>query len=249
MLVRLPAAASPGCRRCCCCSLQVLFAGSFAFLRKNLFLFPAITVVLAAPGAARRRFTMLALSSLSNSSRFVGILYAGVDLLHGRRSSGRCCGITGSSALSLALVRPRPSSRSATSSSASSRATTRRWPRLVHRDARPDRRCRSRCSSAGCAAWRWSHERAPSRCTPTTSRSGTGRSSASTTSRVSVPAGHHRAARAERRRQVHVHEADDRAAEAEQGHASRCSASRSGATRGCTSASGSARSRTRSTSG
>jgi ABC-type transport system involved in multi-copper enzyme maturation permease subunit len=57
--------------------LQVLFAGSFAFLRANLFLFPAITV-----GALLQvivaTFTMLALSSLSKSSRYVGILYAGI---------------------------------------------------------------------------------------------------------------------------------------------------------------------------
>lgn len=57
--------------------IQVMFAGSFAFLRANLFLFPAITLgsllqVLLAT------FTMLALSSLSKSSRFVGILYAGI---------------------------------------------------------------------------------------------------------------------------------------------------------------------------
>lgn len=56
--------------------VQIVFAGSFAFARANLFLFPAITlysliqVLLAS-------FTMLALSSLSNSSRYVGILYAG----------------------------------------------------------------------------------------------------------------------------------------------------------------------------
>ena len=57
--------------------VQVMFAGSFAFLSKNLFLFPAITVgsllqVLLAT------FTMLALSSLSKSSRYVGILYTGI---------------------------------------------------------------------------------------------------------------------------------------------------------------------------
>ncbi len=51
--------------------LQVAFAGSFTFLRANLFLFPALTlasflqVIVAS-------FTMLALSSLSNSSRYVG---------------------------------------------------------------------------------------------------------------------------------------------------------------------------------
>jgi len=56
--------------------LQIAFSGSFTFLRENFYLFPAVTVfsflqvLLAA-------FTMLALSSLSNSSRYVAILYAG----------------------------------------------------------------------------------------------------------------------------------------------------------------------------
>lgn len=59
--------------------VQILFAGSFAFVQKNLFLFPAITVfsfvqVLVAS------FAMLALSSLSKSSRFVAVMYAGVIL-------------------------------------------------------------------------------------------------------------------------------------------------------------------------
>jgi ABC-2 type transport system permease protein len=57
--------------------VQVSFAGNFTFFRNNLFLFPAITlfsfidIVLAAS-------TMLALSSLSKSSRYVAILYAAV---------------------------------------------------------------------------------------------------------------------------------------------------------------------------
>jgi ABC-2 type transport system permease protein len=55
--------------------VQIVFSGSFRFFLDNLFLFPAITVfafiqVLAVSMA------MLALSSLSNSSRYVGILYA-----------------------------------------------------------------------------------------------------------------------------------------------------------------------------
>src|SRR4029079_15888831 len=54
--------------------IQVLFAGSFAFLKKNLFLFPAITVA-AALQVILATFTMLALSSLSKSARYVGILY------------------------------------------------------------------------------------------------------------------------------------------------------------------------------
>ncbi|HEX7139544.1 MAG TPA: ABC transporter permease subunit [Vicinamibacterales bacterium] len=57
--------------------VQIAFAGSFAFIGANFYLFPAITlfafvqVVLVAS-------TMLALSSLSNSSRYVGILYTAV---------------------------------------------------------------------------------------------------------------------------------------------------------------------------
>jgi ABC-type transport system involved in multi-copper enzyme maturation permease subunit len=55
--------------------VQIMFSGSFRFFLDNLFLFPAITVfsfiqILTMAAA------MLALSSLSNSSRYVGILYA-----------------------------------------------------------------------------------------------------------------------------------------------------------------------------
>ncbi len=57
--------------------VEVLFAGSFTFIRQNIFLLPAITLfsllqVLLASA------TMLALSSMSKSSRFVGIMYAGL---------------------------------------------------------------------------------------------------------------------------------------------------------------------------
>jgi len=57
--------------------LQVMFAGSFTFLKANLFLFPAITVA-SLLQVILATFTMLALSSLSKSSRYVGILYAGI---------------------------------------------------------------------------------------------------------------------------------------------------------------------------
>jgi ABC-type transport system involved in multi-copper enzyme maturation permease subunit len=57
--------------------VQVMFAGSFAFVSKNLFLFPAITVA-SLLQALLATFTMLALSSLSKSSRYVAILYAGI---------------------------------------------------------------------------------------------------------------------------------------------------------------------------
>jgi ABC-2 type transport system permease protein len=57
--------------------VQIMFAGSFAFVRDNIFLLPAITLfsllqVLVASS------TMLALSSMSKSSRFVGVMYAGL---------------------------------------------------------------------------------------------------------------------------------------------------------------------------
>jgi ABC-2 type transport system permease protein len=57
--------------------IQIVFSGSFKFFLDNLFLFPAITIfsliqVVAVSSA------MLALSSLSNSSRYVGVLYTGL---------------------------------------------------------------------------------------------------------------------------------------------------------------------------
>jgi len=131
--------------------LQMLFAGSFVFIRKNIFLFPAITIfafvqVLAAS------FAMLALSSLSKSSRFVAILYAGIvfsprrstQLSGASRAAPRCRG-----------SRSRPiSSRSGAWSSGPSRPTTRRggsrWSRSSCSSA-----CRSWCWNGACAAWRW----------------------------------------------------------------------------------------------
>jgi ABC-2 type transport system permease protein len=55
--------------------VQALFAGSFAFVTDHLFLFPAITL-LSFLQVVMVSAAMLALSSLSNSSRYVGILYA-----------------------------------------------------------------------------------------------------------------------------------------------------------------------------
>jgi ABC-2 type transport system permease protein len=57
--------------------VQVMFSGDFSFFLDNIFLFPAITLsafIQTITAAA----TMLALSSLSKSSRYVGVLYAGV---------------------------------------------------------------------------------------------------------------------------------------------------------------------------
>lgn len=56
-------------------AVQVLFSGSLAFVRENLLLVPAITLF-AWLEAGVVSLAMLALSSLSKSSRFVGILYA-----------------------------------------------------------------------------------------------------------------------------------------------------------------------------
>jgi ABC-2 type transport system permease protein len=55
--------------------VQILFRGSFDFVRANLYLIPAITL-LSFLEALMISASMLALSSLSKSSRYVGILYA-----------------------------------------------------------------------------------------------------------------------------------------------------------------------------
>jgi ABC-2 type transport system permease protein len=57
--------------------VQVVFAGNFEFLTANAYLFPAITIY-AAIEVAMTSTTMLALSSLSTNSRFVGIIYTGL---------------------------------------------------------------------------------------------------------------------------------------------------------------------------
>ena len=57
--------------------VQVVFAGNFEFLTANAYLFPAITLY-AALEVSMTSTTMLALSSLSTNSRFVGIMYTGL---------------------------------------------------------------------------------------------------------------------------------------------------------------------------
>jgi ABC-type transport system involved in multi-copper enzyme maturation permease subunit len=78
--------------------LEVAFKGSFEFVRNNLFLFPAITVA-SFLQALLATFTMLALSSLSKSSRYVGILYAGI-IFFTAAIYGVLYAITGDSSLS-----------------------------------------------------------------------------------------------------------------------------------------------------
>jgi ABC-2 type transport system permease protein len=58
-------------------AIQVMFAGSFTFFLQNLFLLPAITVY-SVVQVTSVGIAMLALSSLSRSSRYVGVLYAGL---------------------------------------------------------------------------------------------------------------------------------------------------------------------------
>lgn len=77
--------------------IQIMFSGSFTFFLDNLFLFPAITVfsflqVIAVASA------MLALSSLSKSSRYVGVLYAGL-IFFSQALYGIVFGITRDSSL------------------------------------------------------------------------------------------------------------------------------------------------------
>jgi ABC-2 type transport system permease protein len=76
--------------------LQVLFAGDPSFLRANLFLLPAITFF-SAVQVLVAAMTMLALSALSNSRRFVSLMYAGLVFFSGAIYQA-LRGITGSSA-------------------------------------------------------------------------------------------------------------------------------------------------------
>jgi ABC-2 type transport system permease protein len=78
--------------------VQVSFAGSLTFPKSNLYLFPAITL-LSFVEAAMVSAAMLALSSLSNNSRFVGILYAGL-IFFSDALFGVLRAVTGESSLS-----------------------------------------------------------------------------------------------------------------------------------------------------
>jgi ABC-2 type transport system permease protein len=77
--------------------VQILFAGSFAFVGANLYLIPAITLT-AFVEALTMSLAMLALSSLSRSSRYVGILYAAL-LFFTQAVTVVLRGVTGNSAL------------------------------------------------------------------------------------------------------------------------------------------------------
>jgi ABC-type transport system involved in multi-copper enzyme maturation permease subunit len=78
--------------------LKVIFDGNFTFLRNNLFLVPAITTA-SLLQVSLAAFTMLALSSLSKSARYVGILYVGITFFTAA-IYGALYAITGSSRVS-----------------------------------------------------------------------------------------------------------------------------------------------------
>src|SRR5262245_14647648 len=56
--------------------MQIAFSGSFSFIRGNMFIVPAI-ILASLVRVIVAAFTMLALSSLSKSSRYVAVLYTG----------------------------------------------------------------------------------------------------------------------------------------------------------------------------
>jgi ABC-type transport system involved in multi-copper enzyme maturation permease subunit len=76
--------------------VQAIFAGSLTFIRNNAYLLPAITLFSLAQ-VLLASTTMLALSSLSRSSRFVGVMYAGLMFFTAALFQA-LRGITGSSA-------------------------------------------------------------------------------------------------------------------------------------------------------
>ncbi len=78
--------------------LHMAFTGSLTFLRQNFYLFPAVTVF-AFLQVLVSAFLMLALSSMSKSSRYVAILYAGVYFFS-QAVYGVIYAVTGSSRLS-----------------------------------------------------------------------------------------------------------------------------------------------------
>ncbi len=78
--------------------VQVILSGSFEFLQKNLFVIPAI-IVASVLQVVLASVTMLALSSLSKSARFVAIMYVGI-LFFTKAVFGVLYAITGTSAVS-----------------------------------------------------------------------------------------------------------------------------------------------------
>lgn len=78
--------------------VQVAFAGNFVFLRANAYLFPAITLF-SLIEVVMVSMCMLALSSLSTSGRFVGILYTAL-IFFSDALSGVMRAVTGGTSMS-----------------------------------------------------------------------------------------------------------------------------------------------------
>src|SRR5215510_7317616 len=78
--------------------LEVVFAGNFTFLQANAYLFPAITLF-SLVEVVTASVSMLALSSLSTNSRFVGILYTAL-IFFSNALYGVMRAVTGSSTVS-----------------------------------------------------------------------------------------------------------------------------------------------------
>ncbi len=78
--------------------VQMVFAGNLTFLRNNLYLFPAITIF-SFLEVLMVTFAMLALSSLSRSARFVGILYTAL-IFFSQALYGVLSAVTGGSTIS-----------------------------------------------------------------------------------------------------------------------------------------------------
>jgi ABC-2 type transport system permease protein len=78
--------------------LEVVFAGNFTFLQANAYLFPAITLF-SLVEVVTASASMLALSSLSTNSRFVGILYTAL-IFFSNALYGVMRAVTGSSTVS-----------------------------------------------------------------------------------------------------------------------------------------------------
>ena len=96
--------------------LQVMFAGSFDVPARRTCSCSRRSPSASLLQALLATFTMLALSSLSKSSRYVGILYAGI-IFFTAAIYGAMLAITGSTHAVVALARREPARRSSTSSS------------------------------------------------------------------------------------------------------------------------------------
>ena len=245
--------------RCCSCSsvtllpallliiMQVMFSGSFEFLQEQ--------PVRDSGRDARRRHAR-ARRRVHDAGAVVALEEQPLrrDALHRRASSSPKPSsaslqvVTGSTRVAWVSISGQP--RDQVTDAIFRQPPRYETPVIVSRAraARPGRACRSRCSSGASAAWRWCSER---------------RRRLLDRPRLEVvrpghraerrhgdrAAGHHRAARAERRRQEHVHEAHHRPAPAEQGRRQGAGRADLGQSRRSSSASASARSRTRSTTG